>query len=472
MRKYLFTLSIIQILVVFTGSSQTLEWETPAIDQVNEESFHSTLVHYPNALLALKFDKKQSPWVLMLNGNWQFNEVSKPSERPKEFPLPNFDASKWVNVRITEILKPDTSKINVTFPLVPHENNTVKSYRKVFPIPENWFGQQIFIRFDEIGAACYIWLNGKRVGYTETGYLGSEFNITPYVKFGRMNTLAVQTYKFSDGSWLFKNDSLVSDGIYGDVYLYSAPNLAIHDIKITSEMVNKNGHLKIVVDPKNSLASISGKFKLSLSLKDSEGKDIFPSIIKSFNPSRKSDSIIIFDQMIPVVKLWNPGDAYLYSVIIELKDKENQTIEAVSSKVGFRNIDIQKNFLSVNGILIDSDLSKIQDIPELKSLEEVKKFINSLKENKQWVIVARNNLTNQKYLDLFDANGICVIEEVPFSIDEKNILAIGKQPEWRQPVYLRVKKLVERDKNHPCIIKINMDEKLKGTNFDAAKKVL
>lgn len=452
--------------------SQTPEWDNPKVVQVNELNPHAGFFHYPNLPMASKFDKSSSSWMLMLNGNWQFNHVSVPSERHLEFPLPNFDASKWEIVHVPAINKPDKFVTSASFPNVTNENNPVNSYRKIFPVPENWYGQQIIIRFNGAGSGFYVWLNGKRVGYSETGNCGSEFNITSYVKFGRMNTLAVQTYALTDDSWFNSNDSVPNFGIFGDVYIYSVPNLSISDFKVDADVVSNSGQLKVSVIPKKYLQSINGKFKLTFNLKDNDGKDVMAPVTKIFSSTKKADSVVVFKQQIAQIKYWDPGEPCLYSLLIELKDKEDQTIEVVGAKIGFRNISFKDNAILINGSAVISDNSKIQSLPFINSYEQLLKVISNLKETKNYVVSTGNSVIDPNMLSLFDSNGICVIENIPFEIDEKNSTTIGEGIDWKEHIIDRVKKIIARDKNHPCVISFKIDENLKGPNFNTARKLL
>jgi beta-galactosidase len=451
-------------------SAQTPEWDNPQVVQENEIKPHSNFYHYPNMKVASKFDKWGLTWMLTLDGNWQYNYALKASDIPHDFPLPDFDASKWGIVHIPSIHKNIKTGINASFPYLPHDGNQVSSFRKVFPIPENWYGQQIILHFSGAGSGFYVWLNGRRVGYSETGNCGSEFNVTPFIKFGRMNILAVQTYALTDDMWLNANDSISNTGIYRDIFIYAVPNLSIFDYTVETSIDSGNGKLNVTIVPKRYLQSIDGKFKIVLSLLDKDGKDMFTPVEKIYKPAKAEDSIIEIDQLVNQIKAWNLGEPNLYSLLIELKDKDNQTIEVVGSKIGFRNVNFNDSAIIVNDI--STNFSEIKQLPVIDSNSQAIKTISQLKKNKNYIVKTSNTPIDPETLNLFDINGICVIENIPFEIEDKNIASIGNESQWRDHIISRVKKITARDKNHPSIIEFQIDKNLKGKNFEIARKLL
>jgi beta-galactosidase len=473
MKPYL----LLPIFLIGTNyiSGQAPEWNNIQINQVNEEPVHAWFYHYPSEQLAYSSDHNKSAWILPLNGSWQFNKVSKPSERNKEFSLPEFDASVWERIQLplsSEEIKANSAGLwNATFPDVPENANSVNSYRKIFPIPEDWYNHQIFIRFEGVGSAAYLWMNGKRVGYTETGSLGAEFNISPYVKFGRINTLAVATYRWSDGNWIDGHDSSTLAGIYRNVYIFAIPGVAIHDFFVTENVDKQNtGHFKVEVAVKNSIPKNTEKYKILVSLKDKSGKDAFPIQIKEVNPSKKADSILTIEQQIPNVQLWNPGSPYLYTLVISLRDKENKVIDVVSAKTGFRNIEVKGSEIQVNGQSLNFDSTDIHyfNIQDILRESQYQKGFEQMKGNHVNAIYSSKIANDPYWLDFCDENGICVIDEIPFSIDPNHDI-IGTGPEWKAPLMARMKKIAERDKNHPCVIQWSISTRMKGSNIDFAK---
>ncbi len=358
--------SLICIVTVFSLyivnlKSQTPEWDNPQVNEVNKEYPRACFYHYPDEQLAYQGNRYNSPLVMLLNGKWQFKWVPNPAQRPTEFPPKDFDATSWDIIDVPSnwemkgfgTLKDSniTYLLKAQFPHAPVEDNPVGSYRRMFPIPETWYGKQVFIRFEGVNSAYYVWMNGRQVGYSEDSKTGSEFNITPYVIFGRINTLAVQVYRWCDGSYLEDQDMLQMSGIDRDVYIYSVPNVAIRDFFVIGDLTNNynDGIFKVSVAIKKYVKSESGKYKLVINLKDKKGKDVITPLIRTIDASSKKDSFIYFEQQIPQVLQWSSEKPNLYTLVISLKDKDCKPTDVVSSKVGFRKVEIKDGNLLING---------------------------------------------------------------------------------------------------------------------------
>jgi beta-galactosidase len=417
------------IFIIFSSitalHSEEPEWTNPAVSRVNEEQPRAYFVHYPSEQIAGFCEPSKSPWFMALNGSWQYNLVPRPQLRPKEFPLPTFDASTWERIAIPE---KDESKRNldsiITF---SKDNNPVASYRKIFPIPEDWYNSQIMVRFDGVSQAFYVWLNGKRVGYTESGMHGAEFNITPYVQLGRMNTLAVQVYGWSDGALVEQTDSVW--GIYSNVTVNSIPNIAIRDFSIKTgiDTDNKTGNFALRVNLINYSKEITGKHSLIISLKDDKNKDIFTPIVQGLNAAKKGDTVFNFSQSVQHIKPWQSNDANLYSFVVTLRDKDNKVIDAISSKIGFRNISKKGNEIQVNTSVVNTD-----SVALLQSFRTLNAFDNC---NKQ---------------------GIYLTDKLV-------------QPKGNNTAELlyRAQKHYERDKNMTCIIRWSIGNQENSESFEA-----
>jgi beta-galactosidase len=417
MRKFFFSTVALYFVVQTAVFTQEPEWNNSSVNQVNEEQPRAYFIHYPSEQLAGSANPSQSPWIMNLGGNWQYNLVRKPTLRIKEFPLPDFDASAWERIAIPE---KDENKRNIdTIRSFSKTNNPVASYRKVFPIPEDWYNTQIFVRFDGVSQACYVWLNGKRVGYTESGMHGAEFNITPYVQYGRMNTLAVQVYGWCDGSTVEQPDSVW--GLYSNVAVLSVPNLAIRDFYFKSDVANnsKSANILLNLSIKKYKSDLKGKYKLIFSLKDDKNKDIFTPLTKDINTAKNADSLVVFNQTVSNIKTWQTNDVNLYTLVVTLRDNDNKVIDAIGSKVGFRNISKINNEITINNNAVNADsIGVLQLFRTMNALDNC---------NKQGIY-----LTDQ----LVQPSG-----------NNSNEL-----------IY-RARKHFERDKNQTCIVRWNIGNK-------------
>ena len=216
------------------------EWENPNVISINTEAPHASFKHYNEANSAEELNNYHS-----LNGIWKFNWVPKPKDRPAEFFQTDYDVSSWHDLEVpsnwqmkgfgfpiyTNILYPFPKNA----PYIPHENNPVGSFKRKFNIPESWNTKQIFIHFGAVNSAFYLWINGKKVGYSEGSKTPAEFDITEYVHQGE-NDIAVEVYRWCDGSYLEDQDFWRMSGIERDVTLYATNKVRFRNIEIISEL--------------------------------------------------------------------------------------------------------------------------------------------------------------------------------------------------------------------------------------------
>ncbi len=171
------------------------DWENPEVIGRNKEPGHCTLMPYADVQMALACDREASPFFQSLNGQWKFNCVRKPDDRPKDFYKPDFDVSGWAEIPVPsnwEMHGYDHAiYLNIRYPhptnppYIAHDYNPVGSYRREFTIPDSWAGRQTFLHFDGVQSAFYVWINGQMVGYSEDSMTPAEFNVTPYLQKGK-----------------------------------------------------------------------------------------------------------------------------------------------------------------------------------------------------------------------------------------------------------------------------------------------
>jgi beta-galactosidase len=234
------------------------DWENPQVVGRNKEPGHCTLVPYPDTDSALQCERQASEFYKSLNGKWKFNWVSKPSDRPVDFYKPSYDVSKWDEIPVPSNWQMDgygrPIYLNIRYPFtvnppyIPDDYNPVGSYRTEFEIPSGWNGRQVFLHFDGIKSASYFWLNGQSVGYSQDSMLPAEFDITKYLKPG-VNTLAVEVYRWSDGSYLEDQDMWRFSGIYRQVYLFATPQVHIRDFAVRTDLDDSYTDATLMVRP-------------------------------------------------------------------------------------------------------------------------------------------------------------------------------------------------------------------------------
>ncbi len=323
------------------------EWENEEIFGVNKEDAH---VHYIpfSSVEELKRDLTFSvPWKTtqsslykLLNGNWKFNWVKQPSERPLDFYKMDFDVSDW-----KEIPAPSNWEMrgygkpiytNITYPhkndppfIAPQqgytsetEPNPVGSYRRNFSVPQEWNGKAIYLRCDDVYSAMYVWVNGKKVGYSEGANNIAEFNVTNEIKIGD-NTVALQVYRWSDGSYIEDQDMFRLSGIHCDVAVYAVPQTHIHDYAIKTEFVGvdfSNATLTLNTKIRNADNTSFKSGEFTVSLLNPKGDEVLSIKQPIATLKKNQEQIYAFVGNIKAPELWSAETPNLYTAIFTLKD--------------------------------------------------------------------------------------------------------------------------------------------------------
>ena len=270
------------------------EVEDEQVLGINKEPYHATLMPYQDRGEALVADRKASPWARSLNGSWKFHWVPRPEERPVDFYKPSFDVSAWKEIPVpsnmevqgygTPIYTNFTYPFKKDWPRVtsepPKEYTTylerdpVGSYRRAFDVPSNWNGRRIFVTFDGVDSAFFLWVNGKKVGYSVNSRNPAEFDLTSYVTPGRPNLLAVEVYRYSAGSYMEDQDMWRLSGIFRNVTLWSAPQVHLRDFALTPDLDSsyRNGTLRVSARVRNYSAVAQPSRRLQVELVAREGQ--------------------------------------------------------------------------------------------------------------------------------------------------------------------------------------------------------
>ncbi len=467
--------------------NKTNDWENPAMIGRDKEPAHCTYIPYVDTETALKNTPSQSPYYLSLNGTWKFNWVRNPSERPVNFYKDDYNASQWNDIAVPGNWElqgfgiPVYTNTDYLFPAnpphIPHDFNPVGSYRRDFTIPEGWDNSQVFLHFGGVKSAMYVWVNGKEVGYSQGSKTPAEFNITKYLRKGK-NSLAVEVYRFSDGSYLEDQDYWKISGIERDVFLFSAPNVCIRDFSVLADLSEnyKDGRLKVKVKVKNHLAAETGKYYLQMDLFNASDEPVFNSPpFKEVNLGESEEQEILFEQSIENPLKWTAETPHLYSLVFALKDDKGKTVEVVGSKTGFRKVEIKGSQLLVNGVpILIKGINRHEHEPETGRVVSEKYMIKDIQIMKRFNInaVRTSHYPNvPRWYELCDEYGLYVVDEA--NIESHGMgynpdKTLGNNPEWKEAHLDRTISMVERDKNHPCIIIWSLgNEAGDGVNFGA-----
>lgn len=486
--KPIFTIFCLALYILSTqAQTQTPDWENPQVFDINKEKPHATLMPFNSVHEALTQKPHQSVNYKTLSGTWKFNWVRKPADRPSDFYKPDYDVSEWDEIPVpanweleghgvpiyvnhqyefADFKAPVSSEmkfIDGRYPAnpgkVPHDYNPVGSYRKTFTLPKNWNDRQIFVQFGAVKSAFYLWINGHKVGYSQGSKTPAEWNITEYLQEGE-NVIAAEVYRWSDGSYLECQDFWRISGIERDVFLYSTPKVRIRDYFAKPDLYSeyKNGLFSLEVDLANHTENHrSGNYTVSFDLKDAMGNTVsFDEKEASIN--KKESLNVSFEKEVVNPLKWTAETPNLYTLLISLKNDKNETVEVVTSKVGFRKIEIIDAIFYVNGVPVtikgvnrhEHDQYKGHVISEEAMLKEIALM-------KQFNINAVRNShypTCERFYELCNEYGLYVTDEA--NIESHGMYygehSLAKKPEWTAAHVDRNMRMVERDKNHPCVI--------------------
>ncbi|KKN35609.1 hypothetical protein LCGC14_0781930 [marine sediment metagenome] len=466
-----------------------LDWENVEIIGRNKEPAHNSLIPYHDMASALRGTQESSIFYKSLNGNWRFKWVRKPADRPKDFYKCEYNVNEWDEIPVPSNWQMHgygtPIYLNVRYPLsvgkvdipkISYEYNPVGSYKTEFTIPDTWDGREIFIHFDGVKSAFYIWINGKKVGYSQGSMTPAEFNITKYLHEGN-NTLAVEVYRWSDGSYLEDQDMWRLSGIYRDVYLFSTPKVHIRDFFIYScfDGDYENAILNIRSKVRNYSSIGADNFGIEILLYDNQNNfNILVS--KNIIIESNSEKTIEHQSQVANPKKWSAEIPYLYDLILILKNSHEEIIEVEHCKFGFKQVEIRDDggfylngksikFKGVNRHEHDPDYGRA--IPYSRMIQDIK----LLKQNNINSVRTSHYPNHPKWYDLCDLYGIYIIDECNLEAHELRDVLPKSDPKWTDACVDRMVSMVERDKNHPCIVMWSLgNEAGMGDNFKKMKE--
>lgn len=478
MKKRTAFLSAVIILLTGSVSFSNDFWQDSQVYTVGTLPHSCTHIPYPDAESAIEGSFEASPWFMSLHGDWSFNWVKKPADRPVDFFKPGYDVSGWEKIPVPSCLErlgygqPYHGTLSNLFraqeliiPNVPEDNNPVGSYRTSFELPISWKGRQVIIHFDGVSSAFYLWVNGEFVGYDEDSFTASEFNLTPYLKDGE-NTLAVEVYRWSDGSYLEDADFWSMSGIIRDVYLYSTGQVSIQDFFVFSELDEEyeDARLRATVKVLNHEVEHTTDYKVELTLLDAENNPVGGEILTSAGMGWRQgvgglQSVLELSAEVENPHKWSAEDPYLYTVLLTLKSKSGETIEVTRTDFGFRKVEIKDNRVLVNGrpVLIKGVNRHEIDVEGGKTLSMESMIQDAVLMKKFNINAVRtsHNANDPRWYSICDKYGLYVMDEANLESSDFWIRTNGLPGSnigWMAAALDRSVAMVERDKNHPSII--------------------
>ena len=452
-------LGVFEMKAQITGN----EWENPLVNQINREKIHAHFIPYGNERDAID-RKKDAATRLSLNGVWKFNYAKNPSQRPVKFYEGGYSTGKWHNIEVPGSWElqgfdaPIYTDVKYPFPpnppYLPKDYNPVGSYVREFSVPQAWDGKDIILHFGGVESAFYCWVNGQFVGYSEDSRLPAEFDITKYLKKGK-NKLAVEVYRYSDGSYLECQDYWRYSGIERDVWLIARPTSRIADFELTADLVNdfKDGdfNLDVTFDKRNLLPGTKVEVKLM-----DNGAVIYS---EQAEVTSAADTLCHFETQLKDVRSWTAETPVLYTLIVNTLNKNGVVTESFAHRFGFRNVEMKNGQLQVNGepILIKGVNRHEHDLHKGRSVtyEQMVQDIKLMKQFNLNAVRCSHYPNIEEWYDLCDEYGLYVVDEANIEshgMDYTEIGTLATTPEWITPFMERMSRMVERDKNHTSII--------------------
>jgi beta-galactosidase len=451
------------------------DWENPQITGINKEPAHATLIPYADAESAATGDRAASPFRRSLNGSWRFHVDPNPASAVQGFEQPSFDDSGWDDIPVPanwqlqgdiargnyRYDKPMYTNVQYPFPIdrlpgVPLDDNPTGHYRRTFIVPAEWAGRRLFLTFDGVDSAFYVWLNGQMLGFSKDSRLPAEFDITDFVQPGE-NLLALRVFRWSDGSYVEDQDFWRLSGIFRDVTIWSAPTLHIRDFAVVTELESdyRDATLRLRGEIRNySGASQAGQ--VLAQLLDPSGQPLFAQPLTAA-ATVDPDGATTVSLAAPVSNpaKWSAEHPTLYTLLLSLHDENGDLLEVESCRVGFRSVEIRDGLLLINGkrVLIKG-VNRHEHDPETGHTVSEASMIEDIRLMKQHNINAVRTAhypNHPRWYELCDEYGL-------YLMDEANIESHGvwdrltKDPTWADAFLDRVSRMVERDKNHPSII--------------------
>lgn len=458
------------------------EWHSnPEITEVNKLAQHATLMPYGSFEQAVKADRYSSSCCEILNGKWKFKLFKNYADKPSDFCLLSFNSDDWDTVNVPcswqmqgydqafycNVRYPWENAEDVCPPYAPTEYNPVGCYLKNFNVNGNMLKKRVVICFEGVESAFYLYINGKCIGYSESTFHRSEFDITEYLVKGS-NIIGVEVYRWCTGSWLECQDMWRLGGIFRDVYIYTTEKEYISDFVLTAKPDGelKNGYCGVTVNT-------FGKYKnqtVDMLILDYNGNKV------GFDTQYVGeDNSVTLNAVVENVKPWSAENPYLYTIVFSLK-KDGKVIEYISQKSGFRTVEISNSLILINGErIVFKGVNRHEfDCRTGRYISEsvMRYDIEMMKKHNINAVRTSHYPNCPRFLELCDEYGLYVIDENNMEThgtgryQANNYPRIPAScPEWEAACMSRIKATYHRDKNATCVVSWSLGNESSGGNI-------
>lgn len=462
-------------------------WQNPQVNEMNREPMHAHFTPFTNEANALKqralpadvrFDvNPATERRITLDGTWKFLFSKNNDLCPKDFHKPGFSTRKWSKIEVPGSWElqgfdaPIYTDTRYPFPpnppYVPADYNPVGAYIREFTVPAGWEGMDVFLDFEGVESAYYVWVNGELAGYAEDSRLPSHFNITKLLKKGN-NRLAVKVFRYSDGSYLEGQDYWKYSGIERSVYLYARPQSRVKDFRMTAELINnyKDGELKLDVFLHQPKAGETVEVKVM-----DRDKVIYD---RKKSITSATDTLFTQQQVFTNARAWNAETPNTYTLVVSTFDAQGKPQESFTHLFGFRTVEMMNGMQMINGqAVLFKGVNRHEHDPHKGRTITVGSMIHDIQLMKQFNL---NGVRNCHYPNNYAWYELCT-EFGLYMVDEANIESHGMMfhkdetlanyPDWEVPFMQRMSRMIARDRNYSAIVTWSMgNESGYGKHFE------
>ncbi|MFZ2653974.1 MAG: glycoside hydrolase family 2 TIM barrel-domain containing protein [Victivallales bacterium] len=447
------------------------DWENHLLTNRNRLDPRAFYLPYQSPEKAILGKPEIADGCISLNGQWDFHCSPTPVEAPDNFQNEKFDSAAWDKIPVPSCWQmlgyghPHYTNVNYPFPVdpprIPTENPT-GCYRREFVIEDTLKDREIFLRFEGVDSAFHVWVNGKEVGFSKGSRLPAEFDITKNIRPGK-NILAVKVYQWSDGSYMEDQDMWWLSGIFRAVYILARPKVHVYDFQTITNLDDKyrDAVLNFKATVKNSGDTAIKNSSLEIVLLDPVGNKVMKKTISSSLELKAGETKVLeASAKVAEPEKWTAENPALYKLLITLKDSKENVLETIPVNTGFRIIEMKNGNFLVNGVrIIFRGVNRHDHHPDFGRAvpyEAMLKDVLLMKQHNINAVRTSHYPNDPRFLDLCDQYGLYVIDECDQECHGfchiNNWDQLSKDPEWKECHADRMKRMVMRDRNRPCVI--------------------
>ena len=463
------------------------DWENPAVIKRNKEDGHVIAFSYDTAKKAVARETPDSK--MTLNGDWKFHWQRGLKGEPTDFYYPHFDDSSWRTIRVPSVWQTEKtgsvpyyyastfpraiSRTKSKIPTIDHDMQEIGHYRRVFTLPKNFEGKEIFLHFGAVKSAMELYVNGEFVGYSQNSMTPHEFNVTKFIQSGE-NLVCVKVYRYSDATYIEDQDMWWLCGIYREVFLYCEEKVCLRDFFVTTDLdetyTDSDTNVEVTV---HNYEDAEKPAKVTAEIVDPDGKKSKLGDLE-FTAAPNGSTTVNLRKTVKNPKKWSAETPVLYTLLLTLNADGKKTYKAI--RFGFRKVQIVGEQILFNGqpMLLrgvnrhDFDPDHGWAVPKERYYQDFdlmkRANINSIRTS--------HYPDDPFFYELCDEYGFYVMDECDMEshgVRRKGVP--GSNPVWTNAVVDKMQRMVLRDRNHPCIFMWSLgNEAGDGSNFTKMKE--